>query len=104
MRSKKGMGNHSICSICQEAVLGNVNPERVLTCGKCVQTLLTTSREDKIALIDKLLQCGNTEGARSVESFIAERGNGNIPVFKTSCRKIAFKGSLGRVKVLGNRS
>ena len=94
----------ALCSVCEKEVAENVNLEKVLICGECVQALLIASNESKIALRDKLLEKGDTEGAKSVESFITVEGDTDIPVFKTSCRKIGFKGYLGMVNMVGNVS
>jgi len=47
-----------------------VDPSRIITCGRCVQILLSATKENKIAFRDSLLEKGDTEGARSIESFI----------------------------------
>ena len=61
------------CSICKSPVYDNVDPEKVITCGSCVQRLLTASGESKIGLRNSFLERGDKEGARSVESFIREK-------------------------------
>ena len=61
-----------LCSLCHEEVKGNVNSSKILTCGLCVQKLLLSSREVKIATKNKLLERNDFEGARSIETFIVD--------------------------------
>ena len=58
------------CSICHREVNGNVDPTRIITCGRCVQILLTATKENKIAYREKLIAEGKLEEARGIESFI----------------------------------
>ena len=58
------------CSLCHREIKGNVNVQKLNTCGHCVQILLTASREDKIAFREKLLAAGRLEEARAIQSFI----------------------------------
>jgi len=93
----------AVCSICKQPIRDNVDPEKVITCGRCVQRLLTASRENKIALRNSLLEKGDSEGARSVESFIVPDEDDTIATFKTSCSKRGSKGVLPMVKGYLNR-
>jgi hypothetical protein len=84
------------CSVCHRPVKGNVNGEKVVTCGRCVQLLLTASHENKIRYRDKLKELGDLEGARSIESFIVEQeGNGMVATpskyLPSKCPKTTFK-------------
>ena len=58
------------CCICHREVNGNVDPVRIITCGRCVQILLTATKENKIAYREKLISEGKLEEARAIESFI----------------------------------
>ena len=58
------------CCICHREVNGNVDPTRIITCGRCVQILLTATKENKIAYREKLISEGKLEEARAIESFI----------------------------------
>jgi len=58
------------CALCFREIKGNVNVEKVKTCGNCVQVLLTATQENKIAFRDKLLAADRLEEARCVQSFI----------------------------------
>lgn len=75
------------CSICNQEIFDNVNPEKILTCPKCVQILLMATKENKITFKDGLLEKGDLEGARSIESFIVPEEDTDIATFKTSCLK-----------------
>ena len=57
------------CFLCHREIEGNVHSEKV-TCGRCVQILLTASQENKIAFRDKLLAAGRLEESKCVQSFI----------------------------------
>jgi hypothetical protein len=63
---KKG----AICSVCHQPVTGNVNPSKILTCGRCVIALVDMEPELKVYYRDKLNETGHVEAARSIESFI----------------------------------
>ena len=58
------------CCICHREVNGNIDPTRIITCGRCVQILLTATKENKIAYREKLISEGKLEEARASESFI----------------------------------
>ena len=84
------------CSVCHRPVKGNVNGEKIVTCGRCVQVLLTASQKDKIQYRDKLKEFGDLEGARSIESFIIdEDGSGKIATpsqdLPSKCLRNTFK-------------
>jgi len=62
----------SFCSICERPIYDNVNPEKIITCGSCVQLLLMTSRENRINFRKCFIEKKDLEGARSIEAFILE--------------------------------
>lgn len=93
------------CSICHlEIIKDNVNPEKILTCAKCVQILLIATQENKISYKNHLLEIGDTESARSIESFITPEEDTTIATFETSYRKHSPKLLLHRSKGVINRS
>jgi len=59
------------CSLCHRELGGNVNPQKILVCGRCTQILLVASRENKVAYRDKLISEGHPEKAETVECFIS---------------------------------
>ena len=80
--------NDVSCSVCRRPVNGNLNGEKIIICGRCVQLLLTVSRKNKIQYRDKLKEVGDLEGARSIESFIIEEdGSGKIATQKELVKK-----------------
>jgi hypothetical protein len=85
------------CSFCYREVVGNINPERVLTCARCAQILLIASSENKTAFRDMLMERGDSERARSVESFISSEQE----VVNEPSRK--FRGTLVRKRLLAER-
>ena len=92
------------CSVCHlEIIKDNVNPEKILTCARCVQMLLTATQENKISFRDSLLARGDAEGARSIESFIVPEEDTNIATFETSYRKRSANRLLHRGKLGFNR-
>ena len=86
------------CILCHREVKDNVNPEKIITCGRCVQILLAATRESKIAFRDKLLAQGKKEEARSVEAFIVPEANGKIATFKRTLRHGRFRAVYTRSK------
>lgn len=66
------------CVLCHREIKGNVNPQKIITCGRCVQILLTTTRENKITYREKLASEGKMEEAMAVQSFIIPEVNGHI--------------------------
>lgn len=58
------------CSLCHREIKGNVNVQKLNTCGHCVQILLTASREDKIGFREKLLAAGRLQESKCVKCFI----------------------------------
>ncbi len=62
--------NGKQCTLCYRQITGNVNAEKIKTCGNCVQILLTAPQENKIAFRGKLIAAGRLEEARCIESFI----------------------------------
>jgi hypothetical protein len=72
----------AICSVCKDSVYDNVDPKKIITCGRCVQKLLSLSRESKIALRERSLAEGDREAARSIESFIIPEEDNNEPTQK----------------------
>ena len=81
----------AICSICLQEVKENVNSDKVITCGRCVQVLLTAGQENKKAFRGTLSPQGRAEAARSVESFILPEANGEIATFENKVRLRGFK-------------
>jgi len=59
------------CILCRREVKGNVNHQRAITCGWCIQILVAATRENKMAYREKLTSEGKLEEARAVESFIS---------------------------------
>ena len=59
------------CSICGMEILDNVDQGKIITCARCVQALLTATRESEVAYRDRLILEGRLEAARSIEPFIA---------------------------------
>ncbi len=55
---------------CPGDVYGNVDPTKIITCGNCVQLLLSIPKEEKMKLRDVFILRDLTEQARSIESFI----------------------------------
>ncbi len=60
----------SNCNLCHQEILDSVDPEKIITCARCVQILLMASPQNKIEYRNFLLSKGLEEQARSVESFI----------------------------------
>jgi len=75
------------CSICKQPVYDSVNPEKIITCARCVQILLSATQENKISYRNHLLEIGDIEGTRSIESFIVPEEGTDIATFETSCLK-----------------
>lgn len=76
-REKKAKGS---CSICGRPVYGNVEPEKILTCGRCVIILHELAQRDPHSIQeyhDRLIDQGKTEAARSVEFFIIPEQGGD---------------------------
>ena len=90
------------CSICHKEVTDNVNPEKVITCARCVQSLLMATQENKIAFRNSLLAKEDTEGARSVEAFIVPEEDTDIATFKKSINLRQSKGAFRSSKMLFN--
>jgi hypothetical protein len=59
------------CSVCKNPVYDNINSQKLITCARCVQGLLRMSIEEKLKGQDALLEKGDSEGTRSIESFIS---------------------------------
>jgi hypothetical protein len=89
------------CNLCERPVYDNVNPEKIITCGLCVQILLMASRESKIEYRNTLISEGLTEQARSVESFIIPEDKAVDATFKTSRLQRHSKGYVRGFKRLG---
>lgn len=61
------------CCLCHREIKGNGDfQKKIITCSRCVQILLNSSREDKVVYREKLILQGHLEEARCVESFISE--------------------------------
>lgn len=73
------------CSICKQPIYDNINPEKIITCANCVQSLLKSTQESKISFKNKLLEIEDFEAARSIESFILPEVDREIATFKKSC-------------------
>jgi hypothetical protein len=86
------------CSICSQEIFDSVNPEKIITCARCVQILLSATQENKISFKNSLLAKEDIEGARSIVAFIVEEGDTDIATFKTSCRKGGFNPLVHRFK------
>jgi hypothetical protein len=77
MSGEKKKLSKADCVLCHREVEGNVDPQKIITCPRCVQILLMKDsripkyREEKIAFRDALIEKGDLEAARSVESFIS---------------------------------
>jgi len=69
-RVQKGR-TKAICSVCGQDVFDNVNPEKIITCSYCVQGLLLLATPEKTKLRERLIEKGDFEGSRSVQSFIS---------------------------------
>lgn len=97
------------CSVCHRPVEGNLDEEKIITCGRCVQVLLTASEKNKIQYRDKLKERGDLEGAKSIESFIIEEdGNGMIATpsqhLPSNRLKSTFKTVQTLFKIGGNET
>lgn len=57
------------CSICKKPIPDNADSEKVVTCSLCVQVLLAMSKKEKVDVRDRLIEKGDSEGARSVQAF-----------------------------------
>ena len=57
---------------CLGDIYGNADPTKIITCGNCVQFLLSIPREEKIKIRDLFISRDLTEQARSIQSFIVE--------------------------------
>lgn len=69
---ERSAGNNMVdCVLCHREVRDNIDPKKVITCARCVQILLTATKENKIAYRERLISAGNLEEARAVESFIS---------------------------------
>ena len=88
------------CILCHKEVRDNIDPQKIITCGLCVQILLTATKESKIAFRDKLLAQGKKEEARSVEAFIVPEANGKIATFKRTLRHGHFRAVYTRSKTV----
>lgn len=90
------------CSVCSRPIFDSVNPEKIITCVRCVQSLLMATQENKISYRNQLLEKEDTEGARSVESFIVPEEDTDVATFSTSVQKRGFNRLLRRSKGLLN--
>lgn len=69
-KSKAKCTFNGFLKTCPGDIYGNVDPTKIITCGNCVQLLLSISREEKIKLKNLFILRDLTEQARSVEAFI----------------------------------
>ncbi len=70
------------CNLCSREVFDSVNPEKIITCARCVQILLMASQQNKIEYRNALLSRGLIEQARSVEAFIIPEDRANDATFE----------------------
>jgi len=101
-RVEKGNPRAS-CSVCKQPIYDNVDVGKIITCAHCVQGLSLMAITEKSRLRDALIQKGDLEGARSVESFIPDDESkeevildgGKTKKFRPS---VDGKGSLSKVR------
>ncbi len=89
------METQTVCSICNQESLDNVNPEKILTCGSCVIILHEFAQKKPSELIrfhNSLIEKGLLEKARSVEAFIVPEVNGEIATFENTIIQRGIKG------------
>jgi len=86
------------CNLCSQEIYESVNPQKIITCARCVQILLMATQENKISFKDGLFAKDDAEGARSVEAFIVEEGDTDIATFETSCLKRGSNRLVHRIK------
>jgi hypothetical protein len=92
------------CSVCHQEIKGNIDPAKIIPCGRCVQILLAASHENKIEFRDSLMKKGDFEGARTVESFIVEEEvnegeSGRKFKDRSANLRKKFGGGIGYLKV-----
>lgn len=63
------------CVLCHREVMDNIDPQKAITCVRCVQGLLTAARQNKMVYREKLISDGKLEEARAIESFIIPEEN-----------------------------
>ncbi len=86
------------CNLCSHEVFDSINPEKIITCARCVQILLMASQQNKVEFRNLLLSKGLLEAARSVESFIVPEDDTDVATFETSFRKRGSNHLVHRVK------
>ena len=86
------------CALCHREVEENVDSQKAITCGRCVQILLTVSRDNKIAYREKLISEGKLEEARAVESFTAPEEKTDEEPTKKFRRTVVRKRPLRKVR------
>jgi hypothetical protein len=73
------------CNLCGREIFDNVNPEKIITCARCVIVLHEKAQSNPQELIEyrnSLEQKGLLEQARSVEAFIIPGDRDDIATFK----------------------
>lgn len=95
-RGLKRLGKNpkTYCSVCKEPIFDNVDPKKIITCGTCVQRLLTLPEQDKMVLRNELQAMGDKEAVRSIESFLPaleeQKGEGEVRIFKTQSGEVYY--------------
>ncbi len=94
------------CSLCSREIFDSINPEKIITCARCVQILLMASQQNKIEFRNSLLSKGLLEAARSIESFIIPEDKANDATFERTLvlrrSKYTLRGSK-RLPHMSNR-
>lgn len=81
------------CNLCGREIFDNVNPDRIITCGRCVILFHEKAKFNPQELIEYrnlLKEKGLLEQARSVEAFIILEDSADIATFK---RTLVLRGS-----------
>jgi hypothetical protein len=85
--------------LCRREIEGNVNTQKIITCGWCIQILLTASKENKAVYRDKLILEGNIEKARAIESFIPPEGEVIHEASRTFRRVVVRKRPMRAIRI-----
>jgi len=95
------------CNLCGCEIFGNVNPEKIITCGRCVIVLhekAQTKQQELTEYRKSLEEKGLAEQARSVEAFIVPEDDADIAIFKQTVNLRHSNYRLHRVKGISNES
>jgi len=99
------------CNLCGCQIFGNVNPEKIITCGRCVIVLhekAQTKQQELTEYRKSLEEKGLLEQARSVEAFIVPEDSADMATFKRTLvlrrSKHGFRGSKPLPRVLSERN